>query len=289
MILNSNTATNSIETDTVPLHVNLTSYDNVEMLENFDSARFDSYCQNKLENCQKHVTFIQNHCDLGSNWQGKICEMGSGNSRLLYRLERENLLQTGLGIEISPSRHQFAEAFKAHIGSKKVTNVNENIFDFAPPQQCDLLLGVDIALQLMTPVAADAEKNLFAWMRKAVKPNGYLILEMWDLHLILKQLELAAGCLQYWKEFPESDPFEFILMQVKQNEDDDLVWKKTFIKRNSLERSYFDNVIRPYSRQRITSLLKMSGFGKVDIFDYWNTPGDTNDEGEYIVLAQKTS
>ena len=270
----------------LPLHVNLTSYDQVESLANFNPEMFDHYCKDKLNDCTKHVNFIRKHCNQ-KRWQGKVCEMGSGNSRLLYRLEQEGILTEGIGIEISASRHQFAQAFKDHIGSHKVTNLNKNIFDLPPPTDCDLLLGVDIALQLMTPVSAIAERELLSWMRRAIKPGGYLILEMWDLELIMRQLDLASGSLQYWKEFPESDPFEFILMQVQQNKDDDLVWKKTFIKRNSLERSYFNNVIRPYSKHRVNNLLKMNGFERVEIFDYWQKPGDVNDSGEYIVLAQK--
>lgn len=280
--MKSNVAANS-----EPLHVNLTSYDSVESLENFDSKGFESYCQEKLKSCSKHAQFIKEHCASDKNWQGNVCEIGSGNSRLLYRLEQEQLLQKGLGIEISTSRHTFAEAFKKSIGAEKVENINSNIFEISPPQEFDLLLGVDIALQLMTPISDTAERQLFSWMRRAVKADGYLILEMWNLEKVLHQLELAAGCLQYWKEFPKSDPWEFILMQVQQNDDKDLVWKKTFLKRNSMERSYFNNVIRPYNKDRITNLLRMNGFENVRIFDYWQSPGDVNDEGEYIVLAQK--
>ena len=282
--MKENTAENSI-----PLHVNLTSYDNVEMLENFDQSKIENYCLDKLKACSKHISFIKNNIVFDEQWRGKICEIGSGNSRLLYRLEQENILKHGLGIEISQSRHRFAEVFKKFANSHAVTNLNSNIFDVKPPENCDLLLGVDIALQLMTPVAPNAERDLFAWMRKAIRPGGYLILEMWDLSFILRQMELASGCLQYWKEFPKSDPFEFILMQVQSNNEHDLVWKKTFIKRNSMERSHFENVIRPYNQQRIINLLQMNGFNKIEKHDYWQTPGDVNDEGEYIILAKKES
>jgi len=46
------------------------------------------YCDEKLESCTKHTKFIQKYCsDNDSSWSGKVCEIGPGNSKLLYRLE----------------------------------------------------------------------------------------------------------------------------------------------------------------------------------------------------------
>jgi hypothetical protein len=65
-------------------HMNLVAYEAVEDLSAFDENGFCEYCSAKLASCHKYVKFIRKHC-LNSTWQGKVCEFGSGNSRLLYR------------------------------------------------------------------------------------------------------------------------------------------------------------------------------------------------------------
>jgi len=268
-------------------HVNLSAYDGVENLSNFTEESFKEYCDGKLQSCSKHIEFIKKYCiDNDVTWNGKVCEIGSGNSKLLYRLENENLLQEGIGLEISSSRYKFAEKFKSYIGSKKVQNLNKNVFDISHLNSFDLIIGVDIVLQLIAPLNKNAEKSILEWIKLSLKPNGFLILELWDFEHILKQIELFKNDLRIWEEFPESDPWEFVLADIKKNEQNDVIWKKMFLKRGAMERSEFTNILRPYSTQKITSILEQNGFGCVNIFNRWVSDKDTQ-QGEYVVLAQK--
>ena len=133
-------------------HVNLSAYNDVENQCNFSEDSFKKYCDEKLESCSKHSQFIQKHCvDNEVLWNGKVCEIGSGNSKLLYRLENDNLLHEGVGLEISSSRYKFAEKFKSYVGSQKVKNLNKNVFDTTPLSNFDIVIGVDIVFQLITP------------------------------------------------------------------------------------------------------------------------------------------
>jgi SAM-dependent methyltransferase len=267
-------------------HVNLTAYDNVELLTHYTQHDFEKYCQAKLESCDKHISFIRGHC-VDDAWQGRVCEIGSGNSKLLYRLELEGLLEFGTGFEISHSRHTFAEKFRALIGSQKVHNQQENVMDVAPVKEMDLIIGVDNILNLIAPLHPTAEQNILSWIRKGLRTNGYLILELWDFVHILKLIELSDNQqLKIWGEFPQPDQFEFGMYQVSLNENQYVVWKKMYLKRNSTERSHFENILKPYTHEKIIKVLKTAGFKHIRIFPKWN-PEEEQVKGEYVVLAKK--
>lgn len=266
-------------------HINLSSYDEVEELENFTEESFQKYCLEKLQGISKHIAYIKKNC-INNNWNGRVCEIGSGNSKLLYGLEKGGLLEEGVGIEISKSRYRFAEKFKKYINSKKIYNLNKNILDINPFTNLDLIIGVDIVLQLISPLYKNAESDIVDWIRKSLKSGGSVLLELWDFKHILEQLDFVSGNLQIWEEFSINDPYEFMLARINKDENEDIIWEKTFIKRNSCEKSSFTNILRPYSPEQITSILKKHGFQAVECFYQWNKPGDVS-QGEYIVLAKK--
>ena len=106
-------------------NVNLNAYEGVESLSRFSDEDFKRYCTDKLASVEKHIHFIKKHV-IHSGYQGRVLEIGSGNGKLLFRLEQEGLLEKGFGYEVSQSRCLFAEKFKNHVNSKKVEIVNEN-------------------------------------------------------------------------------------------------------------------------------------------------------------------
>ena len=107
------------------MNVNLNAYEGVESLSRFSDQDFKRYCTVKLASVEKHIHFIKKHV-IHSGYQGRVLEIGSGNGKLLFRLEQEGLLEKGIGYEVSQSRCLFAEKFKNHVNSKKVEIVNEN-------------------------------------------------------------------------------------------------------------------------------------------------------------------
>jgi hypothetical protein len=90
---------------------------------------------------------------------------------------------------------------------------------------------------------------------------------------------------RWWEKFPEHDPFEFVLAEILLDANNDIVWKKRFFRRNSDERSDFENVLRPYTKARIKELFSSYGF-KCRTFPCWNTAGDI-DEGGFVLMARK--
>jgi SAM-dependent methyltransferase len=265
-------------------HVNLSAYDGVENLDTFSAESFQAYCLAKLAACDDYVRFIRQNC-VGSTWEGKVAEIGSGNGKLLYRLEQEGLLRQGVGYEVSPSRHAFAKKFMDFVHSERVTNRNQNVLDAPPLKEFDLIIGVDLVLQLITPLYPNAQTEILRWIHRSLKTGGRLLLQLMDLSHILKLIGLTDDGIYYWWErFPDYDPWEFALVQFALDDQRDLIWDKLFLKRDSAERSHFTNILRNYSPEAMARLLAGSGFSARVFF---GESGVHLEQGEYLVLAKK--
>lgn len=243
-------------------HENMAAYEGWENLSSFSQESFERYCDAKLESCRSEVQLIREHC-VGPQWAGKICELGSGNSKLLYALEKDGVLQDGTGLEISRTRHEFAQAFKLRVGSTKIRNLNANVFEIEPVTECDLICAMDIVLQMMTPVSESAEQRLFSWIQSSLKPGGCLLAELRDFQNLMDIINLSESrAYQFWEEFPESDPWRYCLNRLTFVDGagrGDIRWEKTFLKRDSAETSMTQCIWRPYTLSRFSELLAMHG------------------------------
>ena len=268
------------------MHPNIKAYEGVEDVSKFSSSSFEEYIKVKLEECGKHIKFIKKNI-IDDQYKGCVLEIGSGNGKLLFRLEEEGMLQQGIGYELAGSRTQFAKKLGKHLNSTKVSNINGNFLSISPQgDKYDLVIGVDIVIPLISPLSETAENDWLRVIKSLLKKNGWLILELQDFKNTLKMIQLSGGELRIWKEFHASDPWQYGL-DTYSIHGKDIVWDKTFIKRDlPLEKSSFTNILRPYARDEIRDLLESAGFDKVQIFDYWSEPGDTERE-EYIVIARQ--
>ena len=106
---------------------NLKSYDDVENLDRFTEQSFNDYCKLKLVTCKEDVDFIKRNIYEGTMLD--ICEIGGGNGKLLYSLEKEGILNKGVNYEVSESRYCFAQKFADWMKSKRVVNVNKNVLE----------------------------------------------------------------------------------------------------------------------------------------------------------------
>lgn len=162
-------------------HPNLSAYNDVENLNRFTDQEFINYCNKKLRECDVEREFIKKHC-VDSQWRGKVCEIGSGNSKLLYNLEKGNLLQEGIGYEISQSRYLFAEKFKSYVESRCVQNINNNFLEEKPTDNFDIVIGMDIVFQFIAPLYPDAIRDSLKWIYQSLRTDGYLLLELRDFN-----------------------------------------------------------------------------------------------------------
>jgi hypothetical protein len=243
-------------------HENLAAYEGFEDLNSFTELSFQRYCEAKLEGCRADVALIRKHC-VQSQWTGKICEIGSGNSKLLYALEQDGILEAGLGLEVSSSRHKFAEKFKRCAGSTKTKNLNADVFALDPLHNFDLICAMDIVLQMITPISSNATKKLFGWIKASLKPGGHLIAELRDFQQFMEIMKLSENqAYQFWEEFPATDPWKYNLNRLTFVDGEtapDIRWEKTFLKRDSQETSKTQCVWRPYTIDSFKELVGQHG------------------------------
>ena len=82
-------------------HTNLTAYDEYENLKTREEIL--AYREDKLKSAQLFSDFIRRYV----GHRQTFLELGSGNSKSLYSLYNNNLLSTGIGLEISKRRFHY--------------------------------------------------------------------------------------------------------------------------------------------------------------------------------------
>ncbi len=139
---------------------NLKSYDGVESVQyDFNETDLLAYFNNKMESAKSNCDFILQNVFHENPLE--ICEIGSVNSKLLYSLENAGILKGACGYEVSESRFIMAEKFKELAGSKCVKNINSDILkETIERGRFDLVIGVDIVLQIISPLYDNAESDL---------------------------------------------------------------------------------------------------------------------------------
>lgn len=244
-------------------HPNLRAYSDSENLRRFTAESFKSYCDAKLDGCSEEVSLIKEYC-LDNNWAGKVYEIGSGNSKLLYRLEIDGLLGKGVGIEVSKTRYEFAEKFREYVDSERVTNINDDFLNVGAEFEADIVIAVDIVFHLISAMYERAEDDALKWIYNALRPEGCILLELKDYSGILNELKLSAEKeIRIREDFPETDPFEYVLRTVSRDHSANVIVKNVFFKRDSPERSETVTAARPYTKEEISSLLEQGGFGEI--------------------------
>lgn len=274
--------------------INLFSYNNVEKISNFkNNNELNQYRKNKLSEAMRHIKFIKKHFP-NEKLRNKInvLELGSGNSKLLYQLENQGLLNRGYGIEVSKSRYEFAEMWKKDLNIKNVKNINKNFLDLNLKNfgTIDLFICVDIALQFLEPIKKNSVLKILKNIKHILADDGYIILELWSMYNILKKINQNNGLFKTWTKFSDSDPFSFVVESLEKDDDDFIIWNKHFIhKHNAIndERNIMTNILRSYSPEEIRCMLKQAGFNNIKIFKNFESEKYDKNHDEYVVLAKK--
>ncbi len=260
-------------------HLNNRSYRNVESLKNFNKNNLKKYYNNKLKSCDKYISFIKKKI-IKKNWNGNICEVGSGNGKLLYRLEKENIIMNGLGFEISKSRCKFSEKFKKFVNSKKIKIINKNFLKSKLSKESfDLIIGVDIIFNLISANSKKEAQIFLSLSKKYLKRGGSIILEVMAFKKELSILKKKKYYEKFIKLAP-SDPYRITIQKFKKIKKNLYMYKK-FIDRNG-NSSSFSNLVLPIKK----SYWKKFKDWNVEIYDYWKKRYDTPEQ-EYIVVLRK--
>lgn len=263
---------------------NLNSYADVENLERFTRESFAEYCELKLETCKEDVYFLLHHVYRGEGMN--VCEIGGGNGKLLYSLEKEGVINKAYNYEVSKSRYLFAEEFKKWMNSCKVINRNADILQEKNLQeQFDCIIAVDIVTQFITNLYDEAESEYFTWINRHLKIGGYGYFELQSFSKEIDYISREKKAYKWWEEFPEGDPFKYGLYSLDLDQEGNVVYNKLFYERNSGKMEGFKDVIKPYSESEALIILHNYGM-EGSIFHCYKEKGDLP-EKLYLVLAKK--
>lgn len=265
--------------------INASAYDGFENIRSF-RGRLESYRKSKLKSAQGHVEFIKKSF---SSPRISVLELGSGNSKTLYALEKAGMLESGYGIEISRSRHEFARLWRRDHQFKKVTNINADVLqlNLKQFQGIDLCFCADLAFQFFEPSRAGSGLSLLRQLRECLKPGGKIVLELDGVDRIMSKIE--GGNVKLWEEFASPDPWQFSLWDCHFEQSNRfLTWHKCFVKRNGSGLSRTSMVLRIYNQAEIRALFRQAGFTIIQFFAGWDRARFRNDKSEFIVVGTKS-
>jgi SAM-dependent methyltransferase len=156
---------------------NFSAYDQVEALSNYRTQ--EALRAYRLERLGKYAPYVAMLSTLGiADGEISVVDIGSGSSAFLYALEREGLLRAGVGIELSETRHAFAERWRHDEGFERVSNVRANFTDVPfGSGGYDLVSVLDDTYLYLRPESADYPTRLFETARRGLRPGGRLVLD----------------------------------------------------------------------------------------------------------------
>jgi SAM-dependent methyltransferase len=257
-------------------------HEGVEELRRFNKITFKNYCNKKLSSVNKHIHFIRKNKP--QKYKGKVLEIGSGSGKLLFSMEKNNLISEGVGCEVSKSRSKFSNKFKKEFGIKKVKIENKNFLDLKfKKNYFDLVIGIDCVINYIGSNPKHLQKFLNN-CEKALKKGGYLILEFMTFEREKKMIKQSLKKKYFtWKKLSKEDPFLFGLDKISYDSKGLIVYDKFFLERN---RKLKENNIS-HRREKLVSLSKAYfKKKKFKIFNYWKKNDDTSDQ-EFIALLKK--
>lgn len=228
-------------------HVNLSAYEGYEQFQ--DRESLEAYRTAKLAELDGFVDWVRRSFD----GPIRVLDLGSGNAKWLVRLEREGLLTHGTGIEVSASRHAFAERWVADWGLSKVTPVCADLLSAPFSAEIDLCLATDIVLQFLNPIRAGALEETLNRVHAHLSPGGRLLVDLQDLTSLRDS--------KTWQEFPEPDPWRYLLWEAPFNAERNTVnLRKTFIGRGDSRVDQSELELEVLSESGLQAMLVDAGF-----------------------------
>ena len=156
---------------------NFSAYDQVEALSNYRTqGDVEAYRRERIEKYARYLTML---AALGiTNGPISVVDIGSGSSAFLYALEQKGLLREGIGIELSDTRHAFAERWRLDGGFKRVSNICANFTDVPLASAAyDVFSVLDDTYLYLRPEDEDYPARLFETARRTLGPGGFLVVD----------------------------------------------------------------------------------------------------------------
>lgn len=263
-------------------HTNIQAYATAESIDSFASSEeIQTYRNTRLVRYQPVVNFISKRSD-SKPGELKVVEIGSGSSALLYAMADKNMLKHGCGIELSRSRFNFAELWKADGGYHSVENINQSVADVDLQRSTfDWFIVIDNTFTYLHPVNEAYPKQLLQRAFEALRSGGRILLDFFNYTKRVPGMEI-----QQWNAFPKSDPFSYGLYSHR-IENGINTSKTIFIKRDTAEEQIKVELCKVYSLKEITALLESCGFSVQEVFSTFSEAPFVESESERLVVVAK--
>jgi hypothetical protein len=242
--------------------LNLGAYSEVEAPSNYSTPEeLENYRHLLLEKSKPAAQCVKDAVYNGSRL--KVLEVCSGSSRLLYALEQMDLLDVGYGVEVSQSRHRFAENWKASLGTTRVHNVQCSADEYHYAHAgFNLVIMIDGALSYLYPCDPELPGRILRRAHQCLSRGGKLLMEFDVLsqeHLSVMKRE---GAFRVWNRGDEKDAFKYALYQTEPMSWEHMVVQNTstYLSRTTMEEKIKRELYKYYSVEDLNVLLHGIGF-----------------------------
>lgn len=244
--------------------INFSSYDQVESPDNYrGSAEMEAYRAERLAFCARHVEFIFGAAGIAP--PVSVLEVGAGSSALLYAMEMRGVLERALAIELSRSRHEFAECWKRESGFSAVVNQRGDFSGAAMDAGAfDLFLCIDNTYSYIGPENPRYPALLAERAFAALKPGGIVIIETHNQEKVIA--EMNGDERRLWRELPASNAFKFALYRQSFNRARNLIRSESiYLGRDGTERRKVE-LETAHTRASVEKVLSEAGFAELRFF-----------------------
>jgi hypothetical protein len=242
--------------------VNLHAYEDVEALSNYATAAdLDDYRGLLLEKSRPVAECIRDRVYRGTPL--KVLELCSGSGRLLYALDAMGILEAGYGVEVSASRHRFAELWKTSRGTTRVHNTHAAVSDDTfPVRGLDLVVMIDGALSYLYPCDPELPARLLRQAREHLAPWGAVLCELDVLSTTAREAMRRDGATRVWVRGDERDAFRYALYETVPVSWERMVVRhtSTYLRRASVEERMKQELYKYYAVAEVNALMSAAGF-----------------------------
>jgi hypothetical protein len=266
--------------------VNFSAYAEVETASRFASEEaLETYRAERLARCAVQVEFMRAQ---GVPAGGlRVADVGSGSSAFLYALERADLLDHAIGIELSESRHRFAEQWRLSAGFGRVTNVCSDFVRVVLDQNAfDRFTVLDDTYLYLSPESDRYPARLFDVALGALTAGGLFVASFRN------DVPLAAAMpgegRSFWVELAPSNGFTYALYRQDPSPDRRVLRNESrYIGRDSSEARKVE-ITEVCDANGLVEDLLAAGFAGAAAFDgFCDVPFDVDRSRQAVVVARK--
>jgi len=264
---------------------NFSAYDEVEALSNYRTQReLEGYRRERIEKYAPYLTML---ASLGvADGPVSVVDIGSGSSAFLYALERRRLLREGVGIELSDTRHAFAERWRVDEGFERVSNICANFTDVSLASAVyDVFSVLDDTYLYLRPESDDYPARLFETARRSLRPGGFLVVDFRnDIPLVGA---MPPEGRSFTVELPETNAFaSAFYRQAPSRDRRTLLNESRYLARDGTETSKVE-ITEVCDVEALTATLQDAGFHPVTAYGDLSLPAfDERTSPRAVVVAR---